>query len=315
MHSLALAPALVALALTAAPHALAAPPWSAPVTVASGIPQVGEPSIDFAGNGRAVLSARLTTQAQGVPSDGFSRLWGQQPGGGFAGRARLVLAAPPVAYAGNRLALLRLPLAKGRLRIGDFDRPESSLGYSLGRCCGPLEVDPGAYRRLTTRADRGSGAIAATDRGDIAAAWVEHLSGRDHLVVAVRRPGAPFGRPSVIAGSGYISSPSLAWSARGDLVVAYQRSIPRRGPTVRRVEARVRRAGHSWGGAQRLGASSGFSAITAAAAANGRMLVAWGTQDGGEEAGTPWIVRAAIRPAGLSRFRACLLYTSPSPRD
>ena len=25
------------------------------------------------------------------------------------------------------------------------------------------------------------------------------------------------------------------------------------------------------------------------------MVVAWGTQDGGEEAGTPWIVRAAVR--------------------
>jgi hypothetical protein len=227
-----------------------------------------------------------------------------------------VLAAPPVAYADSRLALLRLPLAAGDRDVGDLDHPESSLGYSFGRCCGTLEVDPGGYRRLTARADRGSAAIAADDRGNVAATWVEHLSGRDHLVVAVRRPGAPFGRPSVIAGSGFISSPSLAWSARGDLVVAYQRSISAPGPTRRQVEARVRRAGHNWGSAQRLGASSGFSEITAGAAADGRMLVAWGTQDGGEEAGTPWIVRAAMRPAGSSsRFRAAQELEASEGRD
>ena len=34
------------------------------------------------------------------------------------------------------------------------------------------------------------------------------------------------------------------------------------------------------------------------------MLVAWGTQDLGEEPNTPWIVRAAQRPAGPRTFRA-----------
>ncbi|MEY2515746.1 MAG: hypothetical protein QOJ89_3104 [bacterium] len=304
MPKLVLAPVLAVLSLIAATPAPAAPPWSEPATIATGIPQIGEPSIDFTGSGRAVLSARLTTQAQGVPSHGFSRLWGQQPDGSFAGRARLVLAAPPVAYGNSRLALLRLPLAKGDLSIDDLDRPSpTSLGYGLGHCCGALEVDPGGYRRLTSRAARGGGAIAADGRGDVAATWVEHLSGRDHLVVAVRRRSQPFGRPSVIAGSGFISSPSLAWSARGDLVVAYQRSVPRRGPVQRSVEARVRRAGHGWSRVWRLGPSSGFSVISTAASANGRMVVAWGTQDGGEEAGTPWIVRAAMRAAGARGFR------------
>ena len=305
MSHLRLAPLLAALTLIAAAPAAAAPPWSAPSTIASGIPQVGQPEVTIAGNGRAVLSARLTTQAQGVPSHGFSRLWGEQPDGGFAVRGRLVLAAPPVAYGAGRLVLLRLALAAGDLTIADLDDPSrQSLGYSFGRCCGTLEVDAGGYRRLSAHADRSSGAIAANRRGDAAAAWVEHLAGRDHLVVAVRGPSRPFGRPSVIAGSGFMSSPSVAWSARGDLLVAYQRSISRPGRTDRRVEARVRRAGHGWGRAQRLGASSGFSQITAAASANGRMLVAWGTQDIGEEANTPWIVRAAIRQAGPHGFRA-----------
>jgi hypothetical protein len=109
----------------------------------------------------------------------------------------------------------------------------------------------------------------------------------------------------VIGGTGYFSAVSVAVSPQGDLLVAYQRSSrDARGTVVRRVEARVRRAGHSWGAAQRLGASSGFSVISTAAAEGGRMVVAWGTQDGGEEAGSPWIVRAALRAGGPHRFHS-----------
>src|SRR5690349_10623937 len=107
-HGFALA--AVALTVIAAPAA-AAPPWSAPVTITNGIPELAQPAITVAGNGRAIVSARLTTRAQGFPTKGFSRLFGQQPDGSFAGRARIVLAAPPVAYATSRLALLRMPLA------------------------------------------------------------------------------------------------------------------------------------------------------------------------------------------------------------
>jgi hypothetical protein len=305
MSTFSLASAVVALALIPASSALAAAPWSPPVSVATGEPQLAEPTIAFVNNGRALLSARITSEAQGVPSRGFSRLFGQQPDGSFAGRGRVVLAAPPAVYGQSRLALVRLPLTEGNLTVDDLARPESSLGYSFGRTAGSLEVDTGAYRRLTTRADRNDVAIASNDRGDIAVVWVEHLSGRDHLVAALRRPNRPFGRPAVIVGSGFLSSPAVTWSARSDLLVSYQRSISHRGrATERRVEARVRRAGRSWGRPQRLGVSSGFSQISVAAAPNGRMLVAWGTQDLGEEANTPWIVRAAQRPAGPRAFRA-----------
>jgi len=317
MPMLRLAPLLgCAIALLCAATAVAAPPWSAPATITTGNPQLAQPTIDFAGNGRAVLSARLTTQANGVPSNGFSRLFGQQVDGSFAGRARLVLAAPPVAYGSSRLALLRLPVAKGNVTIADLEDPASSLGTSFGRCCGPLAVDPGGYRRLSARAARDRGVLAADDRGDVAAVWVEHLSGRDHLLVAQRRPGQAFGRPAVIAGSGLITAPSVAWSPRGDLLVAYQRATsgPRPG-TDRRVEARVRRSGHSWGGPQRLGLSSGFSVISTAAAADGRMVVAWGTQDLGQEANTRWNVRAALRPAGSRGFGYAELLESSEGDD
>ncbi|MEA2663738.1 MAG: hypothetical protein QOI11_682 [Candidatus Eremiobacteraeota bacterium] len=301
-----LASAVAALALVPAGPAAAAPPWSPPLTITAGIPQISQPTIGFGSSGRAVLSARLSTQAQGVPSHGFTRLFGQQPDGSFAGRARLVLAAPPAPYGSTRLALLRVPLAKGDETIKGLDRPDAtSLGYTYGRSGGALEVDVGAYHRLTTRADRHSAAIAANPRGDVIAVWVEHLGGRDHLVAAVRRAGGAFGRPAVLAGSGYVTSPAVAVGGNGDLLVSYQRSVPRRGHAPdRRVEARVRRAGHSWGAPQRLGDSTGFSDISAAAAPDGRMVVAWGTQDIGEEANTPWIVRAAIRDGGPHVFHS-----------
>ena len=306
MWFLRLATTLAALALLPTAPALADPPWSAPATITAGIPAVSEPTIGFGSSGLAVLSARLSTEAGGVPSHGFTRLFGQQPDGSFAGRARLVLAAPPAPYGVNRLALLRVPLAEGDRTIRDSDDPRSSLGYSYGRSGGPLEVSVEAYRRFTTQADKFSGAIAANARGDVIAAWVEHLSGRDHLVAAVRRAGGVFGRPAVIGGTGTFSAVSVALSPQGDLLVAYQRSTrsSTRSPIVRRVEARVRRAGHSWGAPQRLGASSGFSVIDTAAAEGGRMVVAWGTQDGGEEAGTPWIVRAAVRAGGPHAFHS-----------
>lgn len=289
-------------AIPAAAPAVASAPWSAPVTITNGTPRLAEPTIAFSDQ-RALLSARLTSST-GVVSNGSSRLFGQQPDGSFTTSGPLVLAAPPVAFGRTRIALLRLPIAEGNGTLADLDRPRSSLGANLGHTGGPGQADAGAYRRVATGANR-SGAIAASQRGEVAAVWVEHLAGRDHLVVALRKSSnTKFGTPKVIAGSGFISSPSVAYSAGGDLLVAYQRSTSRPGHPIRGVEARVQRAGHGWGKAQRLGASSGQSDISTAAAPSGRMVVAWGTLDGGEEANTPWIVRAAQRRPGPHAFNA-----------
>lgn len=176
---LAFAAAVIAVVVTT--PARAEGPWSSPSTVTVGNPQLAEPTIAFGGNGRGLLSARITTKAHGTPSRGFSRLFAQQVDGSFSGRGRLVLAAPPAVYGKTRSALLRLPLAKGDLTGADLDpgeRPQSSMGYAFGRTDGTFS----AYRRLTTRADRTTGAIAADDRGDVAAVWVEHRAGRDQLL-------------------------------------------------------------------------------------------------------------------------------------
>jgi hypothetical protein len=127
----AFAAALLAALITAAP-ASAAPPWSAPVDVATGNPQVAEPTIGFGDSGRPLLSARITTQAFGVPSRGFSRLFGRNQDGTFGRSGRLVLAAPPAVYGQTRTALLRLPLVRGNQTIEDLEDPRSSMGTSFG---------------------------------------------------------------------------------------------------------------------------------------------------------------------------------------
>jgi hypothetical protein len=51
-----------------------------------------------------------------------------------------------------------------------------------------------------------------------------------------------------------------------------------------------------------VGPQSGFGQLTAAFAPSGRAVLAWGTQDGGEEANQPWVVRAVTASAALRRW-------------
>jgi hypothetical protein len=51
-----------------------------------------------------------------------------------------------------------------------------------------------------------------------------------------------------------------------------------------------------------VGPHAGFARMACAVTDSGRVFVAWGTQDGGEEAGRPWIVRAATLARGARRF-------------
>ena len=64
----------------------------------------------------------------------------------------------------------------------------------------------------------------------------------------------------------------------------------------------MRRAGHSFGPARRIGPSQGWAQIVSRFAPGGRMYVAWGTQDGGEEANHPWRVYAASAIGPSHRF-------------
>jgi hypothetical protein len=51
-----------------------------------------------------------------------------------------------------------------------------------------------------------------------------------------------------------------------------------------------------------VGRQSGFGQLTRGVAPSGRAVLAWGTQDGGEEANQPWVVRAVTASAALRRW-------------
>jgi hypothetical protein len=73
------------------------------------------------------------------------------------------------------------------------------------------------------------------------------------------------------------------------------------------VAARVRRRGGAFGRARVLGSRQASTQLTGAVAPDGRMVVAWASQDGGEGVERPLVVRAAVRSAGRRFGRAQLL--------
>jgi hypothetical protein len=95
----------------------------------------------------------------------------------------------------------------------------------------------------------------------------------------------------------------VAYGARGDLVVTFQRTRSRLvSHRTLELAVRVKRRGHGFGPIQSLGPSLGSSSIATAVAPTGRAVVAWGTQDGGEGVEEPWTVRAAVLRSGARHF-------------
>ena len=158
----------------------------------------------------------------------------------------------------------------------------------------------------------------------MAVAWTEFRQGpqqseergEHRVMVAFGRAGRGFGRPRRVAGFSYMErdnqSVALGYGTRGDLVMAY--GMRRRSPRSHlAVAARVRRAGQSVGPPQILGTRRENSTIAAAVAPSGRTVVVWASQDGGEDVNSPWIVRAAIRPAKGRFGRAVAIDPGDAP--
>jgi hypothetical protein len=176
------------------------------------------------------------------------------------------------------------------------------LGVSLGTASSSL----GRFQllaRLRLRPADVSAQIVADPRGNLTAAWVEQYEkGRRRILrVAVRRPGHAFGQAKTLVRGPIVSNFALAYGANGDLVVAFERM---HAFTEARADiaVRVKRHGDRFGRVQSLGPSRGYSSIATAVGATGSAVVAWGTQDGGEEAGRPWTVRAAMLRSAARRF-------------
>jgi hypothetical protein len=297
-HPLILALAALPAALSAT--ALAAPPWSEPRTVAR---PGGSVTIDYGRDGSALVSwAEGSAGPEVVTRLGTLLSDGRMVKRGLAD----ALLTRPVVYGRDRVVLLRRRNLKPR---AGTSVQRSRLDASFGTIRKPLG---GRSRRVAVLPTIGGIDLDADDRGEIAVAWVEVHGGQDNtpervrLRVALGRANRGFGRPRTLATGGLPTmdsqSVAVAYGAGGDLLVAYSttRAEGRRDRPV--VAARVRRAGGSFGPAQVLGRRQPLTQLVAATARDGRMVVAWGTQDSGEEANLPWVVRAAVRPAGRGRF-------------
>ncbi len=308
---------LAPLAAASAPDAHAAAPWTPAQTAAGATPVFGPPALALGASGRGLLVAREAASPVPRRFEPFELLR-VAPSGATAdvGRTGGALTAGPVVFGRRRVVLVQARSVRPGSRTGTRQRlPRVRLTASFGTTDRPL-----AGRERTLAAFRSPGgtsfplAAAANERGDVAVAWVEgggFVGGRfedSRLRLAVRRPNRGFSAPVTVARGYAIAAVSLAWGSGGDLVVAHNRQFLGRERRVAgargAIEARVQRAGGALGPAQRIGPSRGSDRLSAAVAPNGRMVVAWGTNDPGEEVNEPFEVRAALRPAGPRLFRA-----------
>jgi hypothetical protein len=299
---------LTAAVLAAAPAAAhAAAPWSEPLTV-PGSERVNPYSIGLS-LGNADRGALSMTSGIPAPTGQCTQIGAVLGvGRGAPGTPRSLapydLAAPAAAYGNTRSIVLQR-------RTLNCDNGTARLAVSFASLPGGI----GQRRILDSSVKLDDAAVAAVNpRGEAAIAWTEDrgYSGRranpDRLYLSLRRPGAAFGRPSVIVGSGKMTDVSVAYGSGGDLLVAFTRqTIDSRGePGPRRVMARFRRSGHGFGAIADLGPEAGVTDVVTTVTASGRGYVAWGTQDGGIEANEPFDVYATSKPVGPHAFRAAL---------
>jgi len=292
------------------------PPWSPAASVGPVADYVEQPSIAFWPDGVGALgwlTRRQPAGAGGLP--GAISVTYKGGNDGFAGHVGVVapsaapalvrsvpdsLAAPPALYGHDRALVLRSVVLSSAANANRRVRLSASIATAAGALSRAHELT----RATLVRAP----ALAADPRGDAVAAWVEltpkraprEFDARYRVRVAQRSAGGRFGRAVTLLDAtgtptdhgGQIAA---GYGADGTIVVVYANR--------RTLDAFVRRPGHGWSTRRTLGANAGFVEADVAVGAHGRAVVAWGTQDGGEEANRPWVVRAAFLPAGHSVFR------------
>jgi hypothetical protein len=277
--------------LVAAPVAIADAPWSAPRDVSPVVDFLASPGLVFAADGSGLISWNTGEPARG-------HLATLRPDGTVVERGALggeVVAKPLVTGGRHTVVLTR----KRRVtkRFTEVDQLTARFGTA---------TDPrGRARRVGgTHVVFGEdqGPAMATSADEVAVAWVELLPHERHRYrIAFSRGGRAFGRPRTIATVALPTRDSesiaLTYGAKRELVAAYA-SARRKDGGRPVIAVRIRRPGHGFGPARILGKRQPLTDLAAASSPRGRMVVAWGSQDSGEEANRPWIVRAALRRPG-----------------
>ena len=288
--------------LVAAPAAGAAPPWSAPRDASPPAAFLTAPGLVAGPGGDALLSWNTGEPARGhlstLRADGTIVRHGTLGG---------EVVARPLLRGGNRTVVL----ARTR-RVTKRFRTLDQLTARFGTTTSPR----GRVRRVGAAHEvfgEDQGPAIAVHGDEVAVAWVEKVGLERHRYrIAFSRGGRAFGKPQTLATTELPTRDSesiaLAYGGRGDLIVAYSAG-PRR-PVV--VERTRRRSGR-FGSAHVLGERRPLTTLVADSNRHGAVLVAWGSQDSGEEASRPWVVRAAKRP-GLS-FGPAVVLDAGGTRD
>jgi hypothetical protein len=293
---------VTAWAALVASAAHAAPPWSEPRSIGAPAGVVSGAEIGFGPAGTALLSRRTNANAAARQEDYEDRLATLTPDGKLVEHRPLSdrLAAPPLLFGRGRVALLRERLLSER----DATPRRVRLSVSVGSAARPAgRGRPHRLASFTTFPRSGSSAMAVGAQGQIAIVWMayrgdEFGSGRFRVRLALRRPNGRFDRTRTVA-SGRVETEgdappvAVAIGGRRDVVVTY---------AVAGIKVRSLRRGRRFDPPQALGPSSGFVELAARGSRTGRTVVAWATQDGGEEVSEPYVVRAALRAPRAARF-------------
>jgi hypothetical protein len=314
MKGLVIALATVGLAAPAQ----AAAPWSEPIDLGPPSDYVQAPRLSFSPAGSGLLA--WLVRMGGEPGAVGGALVGQNDG--YAGRiaplgARgtlgpvralpdSVAAGPAVDATGRGLVLRTLALS-----TDDNGRRRYRMTWSNLSRTGTV----GRAHRLVTATMTNPPALAVGARGDAVAAWNEYrppasprdLWGRFRIRAAWRPHGGSFGPPVTLLDTQALDyehngAVAAAIGRSGRAVVVFADARERPGRDRRAVLAWTRDARHGFGPRLVAGPHAGFARMAAAVTDRGRVIVAWGTQDGGEEANTPWVVRAATLASGARRF-------------
>ena len=277
-------------------------PWSAPVDIGPRVARVAAPSLQLTTRGNALLTWGLRAAEPATPAAPSTDRVAIASRASDGTLARTTLRDDVVTQVacGTRCVAV--------LRQRTVQRGRVTLGVSIGS--GPTRLRrlqtlarylPAGFREIE-RPD--TPVIAAHPSGAVAVAWVE-AEGR-RLRVAMRRPGAAFGRPRTVAagGASALHVPRIAFHGRDVVTVAWVRVTRVAVHTRRTVEARVVRFAGRLPAAQVVGpAPQSYTDLRIAAAPGGRAVVAWGSVHGTVSGFQDrWIVRAAIRERGSRRF-------------
>jgi hypothetical protein len=252
------------------------------------------PALGPDGAGLVGVEADRTDYSNGVSCETLP-----QSDGWVSARAADGSLAPLKALGGDLLA--------GPARLGDGTFAAlTSTSTALSGECTPLRrvelVTLSAAGDVAARTPLADGlavddsAVVAGAGGGLAAAWVEVDEPADTETLKITVNGGP---PATIATGegveeGAISDFALLAEPGGGYLLAW--SVPKR------VRAVSIAATGTVGAPVTIGEADSFSTVRAGVAANGRAVIAWSTQDGGEERNRSLIVRAAIRARAGEAF-------------